>query len=89
MGMTEVAAAAWPTLGGLMASADAALPQTGRAIPLLAAGIAIGVALLLRLGGWKLGAGDAHGESEGDESAIVEAGAFDEAPDPGRGTGAP
>ena len=39
--------------------ADAtALPQTGRAIPLLAAGVAIGVALLLRIGGWKLRAGD-------------------------------
>lgn len=89
MGMTEVAAAAWPTLTGLLANSDTALPQTGRAIPLLAAGVAIGVALLLRLGGWKLGAGDAHAESEGDPSESVEAAAGDEAPDPGRGTGAP
>lgn len=42
----------------LIADAGAALPQTGRAVPLLAAGIAIGVALLLRVGGSRLGAGD-------------------------------
>lgn len=73
--MTEVAAAAFPMLGRLLAHTDAALPQTGRAMPLLAAGVAIGVALLLRLGGWRLGTGDADADG-------VAADAGDKSPDP-------
>ena len=42
------------------------LPATGRAIPILAAGIAIGVALLLRAGASRLSDGDAEPEPDRD-----------------------
>ena len=50
-------AAASPAAAGTSAGASA-LPTTGRAIPILAAGVAIGVALLLRAGASRLGGDD-------------------------------
>ena len=53
-----------PAAGAAVAPAATAtaatLPVTGRAIPILGAGVAIGVALLLRLGRSKLDDGDAE-----------------------------
>lgn len=65
--MTEAALAALPQLLAATAGAGTSLPQTGRAIPLVAAGVAIGVALLLRIGGSRLGGGDPPLSSNGDD----------------------